>query len=385
MGSGVASIPICRQLSSKRDMADKGKQKPEDEIRIVEDDPDEVVRLDAPEPKPIEKIEKKGKIAAEAIVAQSTEEDEKVEKESHFDPEKEWHEGMEEKESTKVPMGWFVLLGLGLAGVVVWASLQSLTADRGDDVEIINPEGLFTDKPLGKLAEIEAQRAAEKHFKDMEAAVSGFLAADTIEGKAEFVRHRERVLPLMKKFYKDYPLVVTEFSSTEEYRITSLNYRPFLALKAEDVDGEHYPILLEDTKEGILVDWESFVCFQPIPPETYVEEKPLEPVSMRVYATPDHFYAYEFADESEYACYKLTFRKSEEWLYGFVKRGGVLDQKFRVTFTESKKKVYQPLILRLRFLEGSRAPRSVLIEELESKLWAFAENPAEVASLEKGE
>lgn len=385
MGSGVASIPICGQLSIKRDMADKGKDKPEAEIRVVEDNPDEVVRLDAPEPKPIEKIGKKGKISAEAIVVQSKEEDERAEKEILFDPEKEWHEGLEEKESTTVPMGWFVLLGLGLVGVVVWAALQSLTADHGDDVEIVSPEGLFTDKPLGKLAEIEAQREAEKHFQDMEAVVGGFLAADTIEGKAKYVRHRERVLPLMKQFYKDHPLVVTEFSRTKEYRITSLDYRPFLALKAEDVEGEHYPILLEDTKEGILVDWESFVCYQPIPPEKYIREKPLEPVSMRIYATPDHFYAYEFADESEYACYKLSFRNSEEWLYGFVKRGGVLDQKFRVTFPESIKKVHQPLILKLRFLEGSRAPRSVLIEELESKLWAFAENPAEVASSEKGE
>ncbi len=53
-------MSICGQLPIKRNMADNGKDKREDEITVVKDESDEVIRLDAPEPKPIEKIEKKG-------------------------------------------------------------------------------------------------------------------------------------------------------------------------------------------------------------------------------------------------------------------------------------------------------------------------------------
>lgn len=380
MGSEVASIPICGQLSFRKSMADKGKRTRDDEIRVIEETPEEVVRLDAPKRGP---VEKKGKIAVEAMVTQSSD---KEEKERHFDPEKEWIDELQEKESATVPMGWFVVLGVGLIGVVIWAAFQILSSGTKDDsVEITNPEGLLTNKPLEKISEIEAQRVAEEHFKNMEMVVSSFLSADSIEGKAKYVRHRERVLPLMKEFYQDHPLKVAEFKRTVEYRILALEYRPFLALKIKDKEGEFHPILVEDTSEGILVDWESFVCFQPVSPDSYIEERPLEPVSMRVYATPDHFHAYEFSDESEFACYQLKFRNSKEILYGFVKRGGVLDQKFRTVFSEVREKGLQPLILKLRFLEGSRAPRSVLIEEMESRLWAFAENPAAVASAEEGE
>ncbi len=364
-------------------MADKGKEKRDDKIRVIEESPDEIVRLDAPKRSP---VEKKGMIATEAMVAQISEEDEKVEKERHFDPEKEWIDELEQKEASAVPMGWFVLLGVGLIGVVIWAAFQAWSSgSKNDPVEITGSQGLFTDKPLGKIAEIEARKAAEKHFDEMEAVVSAFLSADSVEGKAKYVRHRERVLPLMQQFYRDRPLEVAEFKSTKEYRITSLEYRPFLALKIEDEEGEFHPILVEDTKEGILVDWESFVCYQPVLPESYLEERPTESVRLRVYATPDHFYAYEFASESEFACYQLSFRNSKELLYGFVKKGGVLDQKFRTVFPEGREKKRQPLILKMRFLEGSKAPRSVLIEEMESKLWAFAKDPAKVASSEKGE
>lgn len=360
-------------------MADQDKENGVDEIRVVEDIPDEVVRLDAPKRAP---LEKKGKIAAENIVIDHSDDRDEVKEVHPFDPEEGWLDEMAEQETKTVPMGWFVLLGVGLLGLVVWASFQSFFGSRNEKESVpgVSEGWVDADKPLGKIAEVEAQREAAEHFKDTEKLLRRFLGAETVEERLKYVRHPERVKPLMVDFYSRNELEPIAYKQIEDYKIFPLGNLPFLALRVEDQDENDLAVLVEDGEKGLLVDWESFVCFQPVSLDNYVRDRPTNSVSLRAYVTPDYFHSYEFASADEFSSFRMRFRHSEVVLNGYVKRGTELDQKFRKLFPNEGAEEQKPLILKVSFLEGGKALRSVVIEDLESTVWAYARDPAEVAS-----
>lgn len=362
-------------------MADKSNDSEEDQIRVVDEDPAEVVRLDSAKVSP---LEKKGKIANAVLapVSGSDAEEQPSEKNS-FDPEKEWLEDQNETGNETVPMGWFVLLAVGLLGIVGWVVFQTMMSDHENGSVNFSPPPQSSGGHGGRLKSAEADKAeireAKIHFEKMEKVVSGFLRAETVEEMVQWVRHPERVKPLMKSYYGRNPFRPLTFRSTDEYHIASLENKPFLALKVRVREQEEgIPILLEDRLDGMLVDWESFVCFLPISPEDLVESRPTEALKLRVYAQRDTFYNYEFSDEDEYDCFRLHFRGSETTLYGFVKKGTSLEREFLKIFPIGDYKFTKPLIVRARFLEASETTNSILIEDLESTMWAFAEDPTNV-------
>ena len=366
-------------------MDDQEKKKGEDNVRIVDDGLKEVIRLDSPKRV---KLEKKGEVAAEKIEAKHRNEIEVVPEEEVrvFDPEEGWKEEGETGEVKVVPMGWFYLLGAGLLGVFCWVCVQNVSSSTAaeDRIPVFgasseNGEGEL----LGKAAEAQATQDAEAHFVNTERVVAGFLKAATIDERLKFVRHPARVKPFMESYYARNDFKPIFFKQISTYQIFPLENRPFLALTVKDMDGEAYPILLEDGDDGVLVDWESFVCFQPVELADYIDARSTAPTVLRAYVTPDYYHSGDFESRDEYASYRLSFRGSELRLNGYVKRGAELDQRFRKLFSDGPTQMVKPLIVTVRFLEGGKSPRSVLIEDLNSTLWSFATDPAEVASSEK--
>lgn len=359
-------------------MAEDSSDQKEEQIRVIEELEEVVVRLDVAKMSP---LEKKGKMAANVVNVSPGELQELAAGDQVLDPESRWVEERAGAGSDQVPMGWFVLLVAALLGVLVWVFFQSKSPAVDEVVPVPLAEG-------GKEVEVEEELEdevpsreelleAEQHFEAMEKLVADFLAAGTVEEKAKFVRHPERVLPLMKRHYQSHELERLTFLKTLEYHIATLDQRPFIALNVSIEEGENMPLLVEDLPGGMLIDWESFVCYQPAEVSEFLQERPTDPVSFRVYAQKDNFYAYEFADESEYQCYRLTFRGSDVSLYGYVKRGTEVDQKFLKSFPKGGSMAAAPLILKVRFLEGGKGDRSVLVDDVDSRLWAYAQNPDE--------
>jgi len=356
-------------------MAKNDKNDRSDEIRVVEDEEttEEFVRLDAPKRAPIERKEAASEDRAMPHMMGDAREIEEAKAEA-TDPEKAWLEEVGEKDVNAVPYGWFILLGLAIAGVVFWAVVQIASSRETDGVEggrLPSLDGA-PDLPLGKVAELSEIEMAKAQYDAMEGVVSSFLAAETVEGRAKYMRDVGRVLPLMKDFYQRNPLETFKFDETLEYHIVSLENFAFVALKVSVVGGGAKPLLIEDSPEGWKVDWESFVCYQPIEVERFAEERIVEPVALRAYVQKDQFYAYDFADEAKFACYNLTFRGSDVDLFGYVERGTKLEEEFRKLFpANASSDIKNPLILSVSFIPGSRAPRSVKINELLSRLWAY--------------
>lgn len=345
-------------------MADSGDQKSEATLRVVGDS-QEVVRLESSPEKGSEKLEKRGIMPVQPKeVAQVRPRDA-----GGFDSGPLDVEGPE-GDGRAIPMGWFYLLGLGMLGVVVWMGLQIFSGSG-------EPAGLSPKNRGTELNEQEARARAAAHFTQMEEVVSAFLAADTIEERLKYARHPERVRPLMEEYYRDREVKIYTFEQVANYLSASLSKHPFIALSVKTKEDESLPVLVEDREEGLLVDWESFVCYNPLSPEEFLEARPTAPVEMRVYVSFDHFYAYEFAEESEFICFRLEFRDFESPLFGYVRRGTTVEQKFREVFGPQGGNLRKPLILSLRFPEGGKGKRSVIIDDIESTLWAYPVNPAE--------
>ena len=260
------------------------------------------------------------------------------------------------------PMGWLVLIGVLL---VVLGGWSVMTLSRGE----INLKGQEAESSRKKEKEARETASALALFERLERAVSGYLSASTVEEKSNYVRHRARVLPLMRDHYRRHELRGEEFESIEDLRAAEVENYPFFGVDVKVAGkADSKLLLIEDCEDGELrFDWESEVSYQPMAISDYVEKKPTGVMEFRVYAELDSFYSYEFSDQDRYRSIKLTFRDEDEFLFGYVERGSVKERGL-TAILEGKEKEF-PLLLRLRFLPDTRSRRSVLIEEVLATSW----------------
>ena len=139
--------------------------------------------------------------------------------------------------------------------------------------------------------------------------------------------------------------------------------------------GESIPLLVEQLANGDLkFDWESEVSYQPMEIAEYLEKKPTEPMDFRVYARLDTFYGFEFSDPRRRLPLFLTFRDTDEFLFGYIERGTPGEVGLS-KFLRRQILVGQPVILRLRFLPGTQSHRSVLVEKVVAPRWVLIDVP----------
>ena len=224
-----------------------------------------------------------------------------------------------------------------------------------------------------QLAEQERKSARELVSKLSEA-LDGYASATTIEEKLIFARHPERVRPLMQSYYQTHELTPLSGAQLVNQFTLPIESRSFVILSAAFDDAPNKIFLTEINNDlSIKIDWESDVCFQPVDISQFIAEKPNQSTTLRVFANPDNFYVYDFGDSDKYQCLKLTFRDNEEVLYAYTERDSPTELKLREHFKRANqigKRQPQPLLLKVRFLENSKAEQGVFIEEFISPRWA---------------
>lgn len=309
----------------------------------------------------------------------------------------------EDRSSTRshTPMGWLVVIGLLFFSLGGWA-LSKLLVGKAHRDELV-------DKVMqDRVDEGRRQAAAQELFKRVESLAEKYLGAKTVEEKSAYVRSPKRVRPLMEDYYArtDLEIVkVTEVLDIESIGLhtnpfnplslgsisldriirekdlrdrVSLDKRPFFRLLVRSEDGGKIQLFVEQTPDDqLLFDWESEVSYLPMEPEDYLRQKPAKPMEFRVYARLDTFHSYEFRDTEKYLPLKLTFRDSDEYLFGYVDRRR-MDPEDLKYFTEyMERDISQPkaLLLRLRFSHGTKERRSVLVEEVVSPYWVRLDSP----------
>lgn len=354
-----------------------------DGIRVVEDsEEEEVVRLDVPEVGTLGMGEPSKEEMAMPNMMGETDLGEVPE---IIGPESEWLVTAEAKEVTNVPMGWFVLLFAVLGGVLIWVFSQKIGDVEGTVEAGPLPDSIIDQETYDQLGqsvfrynEAKLMEDAARDYDEMETILRGFLSAKTVEERLKYVRHPDRVKPLMLDHYRRFPIQSYRYKEVSEYTTIPLKKRPFVALSVRIAEGKNFPILLEDVEKGYLVDWESFVSYQPIAFEDYLKKRPTIPIDLRVYGSFDDFYAYEFLEEDGYLCVRMTAKHTDQVIFGYVKEGttSASEMKKHLEAPPGRSKT-QPFILRVRFLPESKAPRSVVIDKIVSTFWAYPTNPDE--------
>ena len=277
-----------------------------------------------------------------------------------------------ESSSTRhpIPWGWFALIGLLICWALVW-SLNHL--DKSDDFAqqiLIEAETLLVD-------EEQEQQEASLLIDSIDSSIRKYFTTTSVEGLSRLVRHPKRVLPLMREYYADKPVFIGRLASIKLLQPLTLGrqgnfWKATIALSGD----QSRDLLIEITESGVpLVDWETFVCHQPMDWDEYATKRPAATtMDFRVYAQQDIFFSHEFANANLWTCYRLTTRNSEELLFGYVKKGSPeAEEVLKHMRLNSGRRT--SLILRLTIPEGLLSRSGVVIDKVLSSRWVYLNEP----------
>lgn len=275
------------------------------------------------------------------------------------------------EEHKHIPWGWFVLIGVVIVGTLGW----SLTHMRKGQAKV--QEVQATTENLIK-EEAKEEEAANRLLEDMDKVSAQFLEATSIDELLKVSRFPDRVRPLMEKYYSDKGVTPSEVERPRMLRPLTLDrYANFWMKSLEIKGGEMKNLILEVDDEGVpKVDWETFVCYQPMGWEEYAETRPQgSSMVFRVYTEKDDFFSHEFADEETWNCYRLTTRESQEPLYGYAKKGSEIAAEIDFYVSRNGGKP-AALILKLSLAEGLKSRRGMEIEKVMAPRWIYVTAPA---------
>lgn len=293
-------------------------------------------------------------------------------REKSADPEEEWT-----ATRRPVPYGWFVLIALVVGAALVVSTMVG-RPDGPSESEVVREAAVERGQ-----ADEEAEREARALVEEVESTIAGFLAADEVDDLLPHVRHVDRVRPLIEGWYERREMTPRAFDRLVVFEPINFGMSSFwkAVVTVETAGGqreEMEPMLLEQFEDGsVKVDWETAVCHQPMPWEEYVRQLP-EGSSMdfRVVLEPDlaGFYSHEFQDEEVWRVFQLSAFGSDDFVFGYLRRGSELEREIYELFLENQQGPLS-LLLRLSRPEGARSPRGVEIEEVISPQWLIIEAP----------
>ncbi|MEO1857421.1 MAG: hypothetical protein ABGY95_08685 [Rubritalea sp.] len=209
--------------------------------------------------------------------------------------------------------------------------------------------------------------------------IAAYLAATTIEEKAQFVRDPERVIPLMEQYYKKFPMEPEQIRSRFMESAVMEKGGVLWRVRARDKNTHGSLHLLVETRDdGVsLVDWETDVIYQPSDWSTFKSTKSIEPHVFRALvqiAQLDGFHGFEFAEYNKFRCFKVTLIGSDDYLWAYTEIGSPEDDKMVKLITSGGRRninIKQPLpvMLELRYPLNGQSVRCVHLSKLIQAGW----------------
>lgn len=279
--------------------------------------------------------------------------------------------GDHKKNTKPIAWGWFALLAVLMSCGIIW-SLYKIEKS-GNQTRTIQEEA----KSLLSKEE-EEERNAARLIDQMEVTLRKFHAATTVSSLFPLVRHPERVKPLMEDYYGDKPVTMNRLRSIRSMSPLTLNNRAdFWLASVRQSDDITKNIILQINEAGeALVDWETYVCYQPMNWTDYAKYRPAgTTMDFRVYARPDNLFSHEFSNPSQWLCFQLNAQDSDEFLYGYVDTSSEVAQQLLTEINHNNGEAAS-LILRLYIPENLEAKRAVIIKQMVYNNWLFIDPPA---------
>ena len=281
------------------------------------------------------------------------------------------HWGQAATRHQPLPWGWFALIGLVLAAAALWSLSRVEKADERAALIRSATETTIGDE------EREKQEAA-RLITSIETTLTDFADATTVDGLSGLVRHPVRVTPMMRGHYANRPVHCGPLKSIKVLQPVTIGNRGNFWLAAV-VLGNDKPasLIVEIPEHGRpLVDWETFVCHQPVEWDDFALQRPAGmALDFRVYAEQDHFFSHEFSDAEKWKCFRLTALDSEETLFGYAPAGGAVERELQEILETDAHGGKASVILRLRVPENAGSRRGVVIERVTCRRWIYLDPP----------
>jgi hypothetical protein len=242
-------------------------------------------------------------------------------------------------------------------------------------------EAFFESKPPEKEnSSIPKSKTFDDLLKQMESlelhklvssSLEEFLNSDDIEAKIKLSRSSERVIPLMRKYYQNYddgPIAFRRISSAGEKGTGIID--GFYLIKVSFPDFSILPVILAFEKDRIVVDWESFVGYSEITLSEFISKKPRNSTLMRLNATSDNYFNYQF-QEDIYRCLYLRNPEDTEAVYGYIERGSRADDQLSriIEYGQS----IRFLTLKIQYPKKLGGKNQVIIDEILTSGWLIKE------------
>jgi hypothetical protein len=282
--------------------------------------------------------------------------------------------GEDKPEIKKLPWKWLAFIGVLVVGAIFWSKYSHQAIEKIQNSETKNNQSIASTAAARDrvIDDFEATKAATMQMEQMVAAMRGYFSSTSIDEMSRYVRHPERIRPLMERYYKKYPIVANPMTKNfpDFEFIESEPGKNFWKGTCELSDLQKANVIVELPTTGEpKVDWETLVHHQPMNWDEYAKKRPIgEPMDFRVYIENGYQFSDEFEDKAEWLCYRLTVRDSETVLYGYVRVGSTAQKEFteKIKINSSKPAA---AILRLNIPVKMKAKQSVLIEKVVSKYW----------------
>ena len=193
-----------------------------------------------------------------------------------------------------------------------------------------------------------------------------FLAATTIDQILPVVRDGEK---MKSKIFDFYPNGKIKATPLYEFNVSNqVSYKDsFAAVTILTTDFESRQLAFVDGKDGLKIDWESWVGWSQIPWDKLIEEKRIQPTLIRTNLRTVDYYNFDFADDSKWRAYRLASPDGAHTLYGYVERDSLLDERLR----PFEKSASAAVTLTIRFPSIPGPTNQVVIHDLISDGWVI--------------
>ncbi|MFN6094453.1 MAG: hypothetical protein ACK49J_05630 [Verrucomicrobiota bacterium] len=275
------------------------------------------------------------------------------------------------KNTKPIAWGWFAILAVTMTAGMIWSLYKIEKSENQTRVLQEEAKSLLSQ-------EEEEERNAARLIDQMEVTLRKFHTATTVSSLLPLVRHPERVKPLMEDYYGGKPVTMNRLRSIRSMSPLTLNNRAdFWLASVRQSDDLTKNIILQINEAGeALVDWETYVCYQPMDWTDYANYRPAgTTMDFRVYVRPDNLFSHEFNNPSQWLCFQLNAQNSDEFLYGYVDTSSEVAKQILMETSRNNGEAAS-LILRLYIPEKLEAKRAVIIKEMVCNNWLFFDPPA---------
>jgi hypothetical protein len=240
--------------------------------------------------------------------------------------------------------------------------------NKAGQVEITTTPLLLPDEELEEPIDLpKIMRRNQSEFLALARPMAeSFLAATSVDQILPLVRDSEQMSSKIFDFYPNSKIKATAISKFNASGQVSFK-DSFAAVSILTTDFELIHLAFFDGKDGLKIDWESWVGWSEMPWDRLIESKPNQPTLIRTKLRMVDYYNFGFTDDSKWRAYRLSSPDGEHTLYGYIERNSLLDERLR----PPEKSASVAVTLKIRFPKGENNRNQVVIQDMVSDGWVL--------------